>query len=102
MKRRQESVLVEEEGIMGDEEVVKASEKVVEKSDKGSELEQLPGVGAATAEKLILGGYDTLLSVAAGCHTIPLSKLNSLCEGVILIVLPRFVLISTSFSTFSL
>ncbi len=64
MKRRQESVLVEEEGIMGDEEVVKASDKVAEKSEKSSELEQLPGVGAATAEKLVLGGYDTLLSVA--------------------------------------
>ncbi len=64
MKRRQESVLVEEEGIVGEEEVVKAAEKIVESPGKGSELEQLPGVGAATAEKLILGGYDTLLSVA--------------------------------------
>lgn len=59
MKRRQESVLVEEEAIVGDEEVVKA-----EVSNKGSELEQLPGVGAATAEKLISGGYDTLLGIA--------------------------------------
>ncbi len=59
MKRRQDSVLVEEE-VLGDEEVVKAAEN----SGKGSELEQLPGVGAATAEKLISGGYDTLLGIA--------------------------------------
>ncbi|MBI2143231.1 DNA repair and recombination protein RadA [Candidatus Woesearchaeota archaeon] len=59
MKRRQESVLVEEEGIVGDEEVVKT-----DAGNKGSELEQLPGVGAATAEKLISGGYDTLLGIA--------------------------------------
>ena len=59
VKRRQESVLVEEEGIVGDEEVVKT-----DVSNKGSELEQLPGVGAATAEKLISGGYDTLLGIA--------------------------------------
>lgn len=61
MKRRQESVLVEEEGIAGDEEVVKADAST---GNKGSELEQLPGVGAATAEKLISGGYDTLLGIA--------------------------------------
>ncbi len=60
MKRRQESVFAEEEGIVGDEEVVKSAEN----SGKGSELEQLPGVGAATAEKLISGGYDTLLGIA--------------------------------------
>lgn len=64
MKRRQDSVLVEEESIVGGEDMVKTAENAVETSGKGSELEQLPGVGAATAEKLILGGYDTLLSVA--------------------------------------
>lgn len=59
MKRRQELVLEEES--IGDAEVVKT-----ERTDgsKGSELEQLPGVGAATAEKLISGGYDTLLGIA--------------------------------------
>ncbi len=61
MRRRQELVL-EEESIVGDAELVK-SEKA-EGSGSKSELEQLPGVGAATAEKLTLGGYDTLLSVA--------------------------------------
>ncbi|MBI3036204.1 DNA repair and recombination protein RadA [Candidatus Woesearchaeota archaeon] len=60
MRRRQESVLVEEESIVGDEEVVIKADA----GNKGSELEQLPGVGAATAEKLMTGGYDTLLSVA--------------------------------------
>ncbi len=61
MKRRQESVLVEEEAIVGDEEVVKADAST---GNKGSELEQIPGVGAATAEKLVSGGYDTLLGIA--------------------------------------
>jgi DNA repair protein RadA len=55
MKKRQESVLADEEGIV---------EEVEMKSETGSELEQLPGVGAATAEKLTLGGYDTVLSIA--------------------------------------
>ncbi|MBI2580776.1 DNA repair and recombination protein RadA, partial [Candidatus Woesearchaeota archaeon] len=70
-KQEQESVLVEEEGIVGEEADMAKSEVSVEKAvarpervEKGSELEQLPGVGAATAEKLVLGGYDTLLSVA--------------------------------------
>ncbi len=66
MKRRQELVLVEEENLGEDTEMVKA-DVAVEKAEKGgrsSELEQLPGVGAATAEKLITGGYDTLLSIA--------------------------------------
>ncbi|MBI2175837.1 DNA repair and recombination protein RadA [Candidatus Woesearchaeota archaeon] len=59
VKRRQELVLEEES--IGDGEMVKT-----ERTDgtKGSELEQLPGVGAATAEKLISGGYDTLLGIA--------------------------------------
>jgi len=60
MKRRQETMLADEETIVDDVEM-----KTDEKTEKtGSELEQLPGVGAATAEKLALGGYDTLLSVA--------------------------------------
>lgn len=60
MRRRQESVLVGEETIL-DEEDAMAKE---ETGSRGSELEQLPGVGAATAEKLMVGGYDTLLSIA--------------------------------------
>ncbi len=57
MRRRQDAVLVEEE--MG----VGADLKSPDGS-KASELEQLPGVGAATAEKLIISGYDTMLSIA--------------------------------------
>ncbi len=66
MKRRQEAILVEEENLGEDIEMVKpeAAVEKVGKVERGSELEQLPGVGAATAEKLVLGGYDTLLSVA--------------------------------------
>ena len=64
MRRRQESVLGEEESIGGEAEVAKSADDSKVASSKGSELEQLPGVGAATAEKLMTGGYDTLLSVA--------------------------------------
>ena len=53
-------MLVEEESIVGDEVQVAK----VEGAERGNELEQLPGVGAATAEKLVSGGYDTMLSVA--------------------------------------
>lgn len=56
MRRRQELVLEEES--IGEVEM-KSPE-----GSKSSELEQLPGVGAATAEKLMTGGYDTLLSIA--------------------------------------
>ncbi len=63
MKRRQEAVLADEETIADDAEM--KADKTDENAGKsGSELEQLPGVGAATAEKLALGGYDTLLSIA--------------------------------------
>ncbi len=37
-------------------------EKIEEKPNVG--IEDIPGVGAATAEKLIAGGYDTVLSIA--------------------------------------
>ena len=48
MKRKdQESVAVEEEKI-----------------EKELKIEDMPGVGAATAEKLIAGGFDTILSIA--------------------------------------
>ncbi|MBI2143625.1 DNA repair and recombination protein RadA [Candidatus Woesearchaeota archaeon] len=59
-RQEQEAVLVEEEIVGDDVGLVKPADV----SNKGSELEQLPGVGAATAEKLAVGGYDSLLSVA--------------------------------------
>ncbi|MBI3034483.1 DNA repair and recombination protein RadA [Candidatus Woesearchaeota archaeon] len=37
---------------------------ITEMPAKGSELTSLPGVGAATAEKLSMSGFDTLLSIA--------------------------------------
>ncbi|MBI2550529.1 DNA repair and recombination protein RadA [Candidatus Woesearchaeota archaeon] len=64
MRRRQETVLVGEESIVGEEDMVKPAEKSVDGTERGSELEQLPGVGAATAEKLMIGGYDTMLGIA--------------------------------------
>jgi len=35
-----------------------------EKNEKETKVSDLPGVGAATAEKLQEGGYSTLLSIA--------------------------------------
>jgi DNA repair protein RadA len=47
-------------------EKVKIKEKVTVtvKKEKEMKIEDLPGVGAATAEKLTLGGFDTLMALA--------------------------------------
>ncbi len=52
MPRRQEVVMEEE------------IEGVVEVTSKDAEIMSIPGVGAATAEKLMAAGYDTMLSIA--------------------------------------
>ncbi|MBI3052322.1 DNA repair and recombination protein RadA [Candidatus Woesearchaeota archaeon] len=54
MKKRAELVMESEE----------VDEPVAGLAFRGAELTQLPGVGAATAEKLAASGFDTLLSVA--------------------------------------
>ncbi len=54
MKKRAELVMESEQ----------VDEPVAGLAFRGAELTQLPGVGAATAEKLAASGFDTLLSVA--------------------------------------
>ncbi len=44
--------------------VMEEEESIEPLSSKAADLMQLPGVGAATAEKLSTSGYDTLLSIA--------------------------------------
>jgi DNA repair protein RadA len=61
MRKKQETV-IEEESIGGEE--MPEGPKQEESSERGKDIEKMPGVGAATAEKLSIGGYDSLLSIA--------------------------------------
>ncbi len=59
-------VLINEDMMLNsmDENVEESKEKVRKKSKADLTLEDLPGVGAATAEKLMSCGYDNLIAVA--------------------------------------
>lgn len=66
MSKNQETILVEELGQTQEiiEEPVKTQRSSKMEKKKEIQIEDLPGVGAATAEKLRLAGFDTVISIA--------------------------------------
>lgn len=64
MARRKDAETVEEVEMVGADASVASEVIQMEKKEKPKVLEDLPGVGAATAEKLKRAGYDTFEKVA--------------------------------------